>query len=225
MLEQLKCDYKLNVLRGNNLYYSGGMRLGMQYIKDNSLTADYFLMINDDVDFFDKSIEEIIKQSFDIERAIIVGACCNKFSEQTYSAVYFPNKFKVAYRKILIGSNKEADTFCANCVLIPWIAFSNTPIIDSAYTHSLGDFDYGLSLCKMGWKIFSSKKFVGICEYNSHNNTWLDKKIEFSKRLKMKESPKGLPFREWFYFLNKNFGFFKAIIFSLTPYLKIFLRR
>ena len=48
MLNDLSSVYNITILNGQNLYYSGGMRLGMQYIKENNMIADYFLMLNDE---------------------------------------------------------------------------------------------------------------------------------------------------------------------------------
>ena len=143
----------------------------------------------------------------------------------TYSAVVFRNFFRVSYKRLHLNDSNFADTFCANCVLIPWEAFYNNLIMDNHYTHSLGDFDYGFSLSKNGWRIRTSESFVGFCEYNSHKNTWLDNKLSIRNRILLKESVKGLPFKEWFYFLNKNFGLFRAVIFSVTPYMKILIKK
>ena len=45
--------------------------------------------------------------------------------------------------------------------------------------------------------------------------------LSIGDRLKKKRSPKGLPTRQWFHFLKKNFGLPQAVFYSVTPYIKI----
>jgi GT2 family glycosyltransferase len=115
------------------------------------------------------------------------------------------------------------DTFNANCVLIPFNVFQKLPNIDKKYTHSLGDFDYGLEAGRRGVPIVVSDFFVGKCNDNPSSGTWRDVTLSRRERLKKKESPKGLPRREWFYFVRKHFGFLSACISSMTPYVRILI--
>lgn len=39
----------------------------------------------------------------------------------------------------------------------------------------------------------------------------------------IEKNAKGLPAKQWFYYLNKNFGFVTGIVYSIIPYLKIVL--
>ena len=41
----------------------------------------------------------------------------------------------------------------------------------------------------------------------------------------LKESPKGLPSKQWFYFLKKNFNINYAVWKSITPYIRIILKK
>ena len=91
--------------------------------------------------------------------------------------------------------------------------------------HSLGDFDYGLSLKKAGYEIYQSNSFVGTCNNNSNKGTWTDTTLNRTERIKRKESIKGAPTKQWFYFLKKNFGFFSAIKGTVTPYMRIIVKR
>ena len=42
---------------------------------------------------------------------------------------------------------------------------------------------------------------------------------------RLKETPKGLPFREWFYYLRKNYNLLTAALYSVIPYLRILIGR
>lgn len=208
-----------------NCYYSGGMRLGMQYALQSGRKADYLLMVNDDVHFFDAAIENLVKQSQQKMDEVIVGVTCDEKRQQTYGAVKYLGGFSVRYRTVKLGETIECDTFNANCVLIPYKYFEKTGAMDEHYIHSLGDFDYGLSLKENGAKIYSSDHYVGICNRNSIKGTWLDKSLPLKKRIALKETIKGAPAKQWFYFLKKNFGIGKAMVFTVTPYINLILGR
>ena len=97
--------------------------------------------------------------------------------------------------------------------------------MDSHYIHSLGDFDYGLELKNNGYSIFSTDEYVGLCNNNSIRNTWNDIDLPIKDRIRLKEDPKGAPIKPWFYYLNKNFNIITAIIGSITPYVRILLKK
>lgn len=225
-LKSCKYASMLNVLKTEgNCFYSGGMSRGMQYLLDKEEKSEYLLMINDDVEFYDNSIEKLVLQSVKKEDAVIVGVTCDDQGKQTYGAIRYKGGFSVRYDAVLRGEENESDTFNANCVLIPFDLFEKTGVMDRHYIHSLGDFDYGLSLKKNGAKIYSSDNFVGVCRRNSIKGTWLDKSLPLKKRLQLKESAKGAPAKQWFYFLKKNFGLSKAVVFTVTPYINLLLGR
>ena len=208
-----------------NCYYSGGMHLGMKSVLQDGLTADYLLMVNDDVHFFESSIEKLVEQSQKMHNAVVVGVTCDENDVQTYGAVKYLGGFSVRYRMVKMGETVECDTFNANCVLIPFSSFEKTGAMDNNYIHSLGDFDYGLSLKRNGAKLYSSECYVGICKRNSTKGTWLDKSFSLKKRIILKETVKGAPAKQWFYFLKKNFGIAKAMVFTITPYINLVLGR
>lgn len=208
-----------------NLFYSRGMKRGLDRIlkTDSLLKNDFVLLVNDDVDFYSKAIEKIVEQSG--KRDVIVGATCTAEGKQSYGAVIFPQKGKITAKKVAAGQETKADTFNANCVLIPMTVFKEVGSFDEHYIHGLGDYDYGLMISKKGYSIYSSREFVGICENNSKDNTWQDTKLSAKIRLQKKESVKGSPARIWWYYLKKHFGFLQAVRYSISPYVRIILRR
>ena len=179
-------------------------------------------MINDDVEFFENSIQSMISQSISQDNAVIVGAICNDCSKLSYGAVKYTSGY--TYHKMDIREwENPADTFNANCVLIPYDAFEQVGAMDPFYKHSLGDFDYGLSLKKAGYAIFQSIGFAGKCDNNDSKNTWADVSLKRLERIKKKENPKGAPTKQWFYFLKKNFGLPMAIRGVVTPFIRILI--
>lgn len=224
MLQNMQSDYSIYILRGNgSWFYSGGMNAGMNYALQNlPHNFDYMLMINDDVEFHDKCIRKMIVQSNEQDNAVIVGAMCDETNKLSYGAVKYISGYK--YKKMRLDEWKiKADTFNANCVLIPYRVFEKVGAMDSFYKHALGDFDYGLSLKRAGYSIYQSKFFAGTCNNNDNKGTWTDRSLKRTERIKRKESIKGAPTKQWFYFLNKNFGVFSAIKGSVTPFVRIII--
>lgn len=117
----------------------------------------------------------------------------------------------------------KVDTFNANCVLIPWDLFIKTGNMDKVYNHSLGDFDYGYMLRRKGAELYVSDRFVGICPNNSIEGGWRDPKLSRKERFRKKESIKGVPFKEFFHYLLKNYNLLTAVIYSFSPYIRIMI--
>lgn len=230
MLNKMKVEQDIDILlitTGGNKYYSGSMSMAMDSLLENQgfvNDTDYVCLVNDDVCFKEGFLDKLISQSMNSDDSVVAGTTCDDQGNLSYGAIKYISGYK--YRKLSIEeSDVEADTFNANCVLIPTQVFKTVGTIDKHYVHSLGDFDYGLSIKRNGYKIYGSTEYIGVCNNNSNANTWCDSSLSVRQRLHLKESPKGAPFSQWFYFLNKNFGLLYAIKGSLTPYIRIFLKK
>lgn len=212
------------VLGDGERYYSGGMRLGINAAKKLCDKYDWILFFNDDVEFVPHSIEKL-EALLDKKDKILAGATCGENGELTYGGVLKKSRFRPSFQTVMSGERLIfCDTFNANCVLLPSWMFKALPNIDSKYTHSLGDFDYGLVARKHGFEILVSDFFVGKCNKNSVMGTWKDVGLSRRERIKKKESPKGLPRKEWFHFVKKHYGIISACISSITPYIKIIIK-
>lgn len=215
----------VTVLNGNgSLFYSGGMRRGIEEAKKRNLDSyDYVMFLNDDVCFFENAIDRMISGSDG--KSIIVGAMCDDNGNLSYGGAVKTSKYKPSFKNVMSSPEQTAycDTFCANCVLIPVPVFKKLPNMDKVYIHAMGDFDYGLEASRRGYPITATDFFTGTCNDNPITNTWDDPSLKIRDRLRKKESPKGLPFRDYFHFINKNYGFLSAVLYSLTPYVRIFL--
>lgn len=222
--DALKVFENVEVISGNgSLFYSGGMRLAIAQAKKLA-DYDYCLLFNDDVDFADHAIEKLCAKDLSF---IWVGPTSDEKGGLSYGGVVKTSKWRPK-TEIVMGDSpdgKVCDTFNANCVLIPWGIFEKLDNIDTVYTHSMGDFDYGFSAKKKGYAIRVSDEFVGECPDNPVSVTWRNREFSVKERLRRKESPKGLPGKEWFHYLNKNYNFVTAVVYSAIPYIRILLRR
>ena len=223
MLQQYS---NVTVLDGNgNLYYSGGMRKAIAYAKKMDLTKySYILFVNDDVLFYENSIDRLVEYEGN-SNYIISGAVCDSNGNFSYGGERRISGFRPGgYEHVdITDSDLRCDTTCANCVLIPTDIFIKLPNIDKVYSHSMGDFDYFLEAVRKGYTILSSDFYVGQCNDNPIAGGWADTSLPRLVRLKKKESPKGLPFKEHFHYIRKNHGILKAIFFSITPYIRILI--
>ncbi|MCR5556328.1 MAG: glycosyltransferase family 2 protein [Butyrivibrio sp.] len=215
----------IEVIRaGGGLYYSGGMRKAMEaakekYGKANADTEpDFYVLANDDVEF-DAGVLDAISSD---TATVLVGAMRDNTGKCSYGGIRYYSG--IHYNQIgPDAADRSCDTFNANFVVIPKEIFKAVPVIDPVYVHSLGDFDYGLQIKKAGYRIEVTDHFVGTCNNNPSTGTWNDKSLGRIERIKRKESIKGAPAKQWFHFVNKNFGFGRALFCSVTPYIRILL--
>lgn len=225
--EALKTLKNIDVINGSgDLYYSKGMSKGMEYAKRH-LKGEYkyVMLLNDDVCFFEGSIDSLTKFAKD-DRQIIIGATCDEQRKLTYGGGIKKSRFFPAFDIVMSGTQIiECDTFNANCVLVPFDIFLKEESIDCRFSHSLGDYDYGLRLSGAGYVLVVSDFFVGRCNDNPRRGTWMDSSLPIKRRIELKESPKGLPTKDWFYFVKRYYGFFSACISVVKPYIRIMIKR
>lgn len=224
--EELKKHENVTVLHGNgSLYYTGGMRMAIDAAKRRDGQYDYCLLFNDDVQFYDHCIEYLVLKGQD---AVWVGPTCDENGKLVYSGIVRRSRFKPKYKHLLADTAEgtECDTLNGNCVLIPWHIFMDVDNMPEIYRQSFGDYDYGFSITRKGYKIKVPDQFIGMCKDDTKKeNSWQDPTLSIKERMKLKESVKGLPFREYFYYLNNNFNFGTAVVYSLTPYFRILMKK
>lgn len=223
--EALEAIPEANVLHGSGgLYYSGGMRLAIGQALATKEIYDFCLLFNDDVDFYPHAIECLASQA---KNSIWVGPVCDEGGQLSYGGVRKLSHFRPAFQTIKSENPEGAacDTFHANCVLIPWGIFRQLGNLDPVYTHAMSDFDYGFHARRLGYEIRVSDRFAGCCSDNPPEGTWRDPALPRRKRLELKESPKGLPRREWFHYLRKNYSLATAVVYSGIAYGRILCGR
>lgn len=238
-----KSEGNLKIIEGNgNLYWAGGMRKGMEMLlkldektgttqeiqqgEDRKIqrivSYDYLMMINDDVEFYPETIQKMIRRSQDKGNMPVTGATRSCEGSTSYGGVLYDMKrAKPRQMDITKADNRPVDTMNCNAFLLPWEIFRKAGAFDRTYVHSLADYDYGFTLKHMGYKVWLTDSYVGECDDNPVINTWRDTKLPRMVRLKKKESVKGLPRKQWYYYLKKNFGIRQAVWHSITPYIRI----
>ena len=204
---------QVHLIQGSgNLYWCGGMRLAWSVAAKSD--PDFYLLLNDDTYLLPNALPSLLAfVPSPLTKAIAVGAISD------------PETGKKSYGLVPIGRTTPShgiSTFNGNCVLISRAVYQDLGSLHPAYTHAMGDTDYGYAAARKGIPIFETKHFIGACPLDHNRKTWRDRSLSVSNRLRLLKSPKGLPFREWFVFCKRNYGIRWPIKF-LGPTIRIFL--
>lgn len=209
----------VNIIKGKgSLFWNQGMRLAWDTASKKQ-DFDYYLWLNDDVEIYSNSILNSIKSSNQKgNESIICGATEDQSNVCTYSAYRRISKYK--FEKLSPSNCAQyCEVFNGNFVLIPSFVFNILGNLDSSFTHSLGDFDYGLRGVKKNIKSFLLSNYIGQCESNDYIDSINKKSI--IKRLKKIYSPLGNNPIEHFKYNNRHFGLYFAIKIFISNHLKI----
>ena len=214
-IQDLKKDYSnLNIVNvGNNIFWNRGMNYSWAKAKDKK-DYDYYIWLNNDTYLYPNALKTIFNDLKNIKsKSIVVGITEDK-NKLTYGG---RNDLK---GNILspIGIPQKVKYINGNFVLIPRTVFISLGFLDSTFTHSLGDIDYGLKALNSKIGVYCTSKVVGFCEDDSFK--WYDYSSLFL-RLKNFSKPKGTPIKEYFYFNKNHFGYLKAIKFIVAVIIAI----
>lgn len=203
------------VIKGNgHLYWCGGMRLAWQKALEHEY--DYYLWLNDDTLLYPRAIYTLLRALRTVSQhnggsSIIVGSVCDPHSGlMTYGGVRMEkNVGMVAFKPVVPLSDRPlaCSTFNGNVVLIPHDVARSVGNISSAFTHGIGDYDYGLRALEMGFACSVAPGFVGTCKKHTIGGSFRDPGVPMKERMRKMVSPTGLPpAREWMVFTRRHAG-------------------
>lgn len=209
---------EVNIIQGNGtLFWCGGMRKAWASAARSA--PDYYLLLNDDTNLYPDAIGRLLEICRMTEcRAIAVGSTCDPVTGAwTYGGIgpKIMNPHLAAF---------DCQTMNANCVLVPQGIYQTIGGLYHRYTHSMGDLDYGYMARRNGFLVLETSSFVGTCTQNTKDGTWEDRKLDRLSRFRKLIGPKGLPWKEWFFFTRRNAGN-RWIRYFISPYIKILLGR
>lgn len=178
---------------------------------------DYYLWLNDDVTLSPDCVHTLIDASKEKEdKAIIVGATTDTKTKQKLT---YGGRIEGKGIPPVNGELTKVDFFNGNIVLVPAFVFEKLGNLDYYYTHSKGDFDYGIRAKKAGIEVFQCGKALGECDEHPRIDKWCDPEVPFKDRWKMLYKPNGMPPHETFH-LEKQTSIAKAIFHYLTVHLR-----
>lgn len=198
-----------------NCFWSKGMYLAMKKAQEDD--PDFYLMINDDVEFFDNALD-IMLESYNLAKKNC-GIVGTTISAKTNCISYGGRKSKDHQLVVPNGDIQLCDLANWNCFLIDRYVVEKIGLIDNYYEHGLGDFDYSLMMTKRNLPIYVAKDFIGICENNSTKNTYHDSSLARKKRIKSLFSKINMPVRSRWHYYWKHYRF-KGIMPFIWPYIK-----
>lgn len=204
---------EVELLRGDGgLFWNGGMRLA--FSEALKVRYDHYLWLNDDTLLESEALSKLLG-TYDqlVERglpaSIVVGSTQDTTGKLTYGGVvrsswWRPLKFRLV--EPLESEPRRCETMNGNCVLVPDVVAEKVGNLSDAFTHGMGDYDYGLRARRTGCSVWVAPGYIGYCSRNSPRGTWADTGLSLSEQLKKAGQPKGLPAREWRTFARRHAG-------------------
>lgn len=126
----------------------------------------------------------------------------------------------------LTSQNKKVEEihyFNGNIVLIPRQVYQTLGNLDYYFTHSKGDFDYGLRAHKAGIKMYQAGGgYLGECDLHHTLDKWCNPNVPLIQRWKALHKPNGMPPKETFHLEYRHYGFSIASFHFFTIYLRCF---
>lgn len=208
--------------RGSELFWNGGMRVAMA--EAHRRDPDHYLWLNDDVELDEDAVARLLRWHRHLEGqrrspAIVVGSTRDPATgEVTYGGVVRPSRLR-PLRYSLIEPREEprrAETMNGNCVLLPREVVERVGNLASAYTHGMGDYDYGHRAVRTGCQVWVAPGTFGTCA----RNPAATRAETFSQEGKRLTSPTGgLPPAEWTVFARRWAGPLWPV-YAVSPYVR-----
>lgn len=198
-----------------NLYWNRGMYTAWQAAA-TYCDYDFYLWLNDDTFTYPYMLQELCQAVEETHNmAIIVGATQDS-SHSTITYGGWKNKIIPATNGMLT----EVDFFNGNIVLIPQSVYRRLGNLDFYFTHSKGDFDYGMRAKKAGIKMYQARRLLGECDLHERLDKWCDPEIPLAQRWKMLRRPNGMPPDETFHLEKRHYGLCSACFHYITVYVR-----
>ena len=209
---------KVNIIQGDgNLFWNRGMWTAWN-IAAKEYDYDFYLWLNDDTVLMEGALARLLVSSrANGDRAIIVGSTVDT---ETHEILTYGGRGVDGSIPSCEGQDVEVDHFNGNIVLIPRTVYISLGNLDYYFTHSKGDFDYGMRARKAGIKMFQCGEILGECDAHPVTDKWCDPRLPLSTRWKCLKRPNGMPPNESFHLNLKHYGLLSAIKVFFSIYLR-----
>ncbi|WP_290761284.1 glycosyltransferase family 2 protein [Fibrobacter sp. UBA4297] len=215
--EAVRVQFPLvNIIDGDgSLFWNRGMWTAWD-VAAKTKEYDFYLWLNDDTFLYDGAVEKLLTTSQKFkDQAIVVGAC---HDTTTHSKITYGGRNR---NGIVLpdGNDAEIKHFNGNIVLVPRYVYEKLGNLDYYYSHSKGDFDYGIRAQKIGIKMIQCGIVLGACDVHPRIDKWCDPEIPLKKRWKYMNKPNGMPPKETFH-LEKQTNIVLAAVHFVTVYIR-----
>lgn len=210
---------EVNIINGNgNLFWNRGMYTAWHEAAKKNY--DFYLWLNDDTYVYPNMLCSLLKaSSVKNDMAIIVGATQSLDGKKiTYGGRLSNGKIPTPD-----GNFTSVQYFNGNIVLVPSYVYNKLGNLDYYFTHSKGDFDYGLRAYKAGIEMYQVGECLGECDLHETLDKWCNPKVPFVQRWKVLYRPNGMPPKETFHLEKKYRGLIIAIFHYITIHIRCLL--
>jgi GT2 family glycosyltransferase len=193
--ETVRVTYpRVHVIKGSGqLFWCGGMRLAWTQAATHNYDA--YLWLNDDVALDADAIKRLHELSQECRRndgaVIVVGATRVEGSEDAATVVSY-GAFGAKGVLPPVHRATRVELFNGNIVLVSRRAFEVIGGLSPAYTHGLGDIDYGVRAKRAGVPAWLAAETLGSCAANKVAR-WRQRDLSVWKRLRELHRPTGCP--------------------------------
>ena len=178
---------------------------------------DYYVWLNDDTIIKPEAVAALVEAStLKNDMAIVVGATYSK--DGKYAT--YGGRMKNGTIPPESDALTEISHFNGNIVLVPKAVFEKIGMLDSYFSHSKGDFDYGMRASEAGIKMYQVGNYLGYCDLHGSIDKWCDPNVPLKTRWKMLHRPNGMPPHETFYLNRRHYGLFSAVVHFCTIYVR-----
>lgn len=208
---------KVNVIHGKgDLYWNRGMWTAWNTAVETKC-YNYYLWINDDTFVYDNMLATLlIVANKTGDEAIIVGAT----QATDHSCLTYGGRIRSGEIPQPNGDIMPVDFFNGNIVLVPQKVYAVLGNLDYYFTHSKGDFDYGMRANKAGIKIYQAGCVLGECDNHQVIDKWCNPSVPLVLRWRMMHRPNGMPPKETFHLERRHYGLVKACFHYFTIYVR-----
>jgi len=214
----LREKYKegIKILKGNgDLWWTGGMNLGLQYIlRKCNPNDDFVLLLNNDIYFDENFVRKMLNASLQNEKTI-VGSLDTDGKTQKVIAVRHLQKKGITTPDVSL-SNKEdlifdTNTLNARGTVVPVEVFSKTGFFSKRFPHYHADYDFFYRAKRAGYKLAIDPKAT---IYSQDDDKGLSGRIREKKKISLKE------FLQLFFSRRSSFNLYsRMLLVSLyTPF-------
>ena len=231
---------QVHLIQGDgSLFWNRGMHMAFAAALDRDY--DYYLWLNDDTLLYPSALTGLLQTSAEVHvaqvnaPAIIVGSTRDPETDRlTYGGMvrggwWCPLRFPLVEPA---ERPQQCDTVNGNCVLIPRAVARVVGNLDLAFTHYMGDLDYGLRTQQQGCTVWIAPGYIGTCSPNLLPQSWSGAvgDLSWEQRWQQIWQPKGLnlkhvtlpPLAEWQVFAQRHAGLLWPI-YWLLPYFRLLL--
>ena len=210
---------QVHIIPGDgNMFWNRGMYTAWQEAAKKDY--DFYLWLNDDTFVYSNMLSTLLHASQQKENKAIIVAPTQSADHQTTT---YGGRMANGQIAAVNGELTPIHHFNGNIVLIPRYVYQHLGNLDYYFTHSKGDFDYGLRAGKAGIGMYQVGTYLGECELHESLDKWCNPDVPFKQRWKMLHRPNGMPPKEMFYFEKRHKGFIIALFHYFTVQLRCIL--